>query len=110
MLTASQPALARDGEQKFEVMEATIEQIHAAMRAGKLTSHELVQEYLDRIQAYNPSINCVIGTNKQALADADKLDAEFKATGKFTGSLHGVPVLIKDQVDVANMPTTLGSV
>jgi amidase len=110
MLTVSQPAVARDGEQKFDVMEATIEQIHAAMLAGKLTSHDLVQDYLDRIHAYNPTINCVIATNNAALADADKLDAEFKATGKFTGSLHGIPVLIKDQVDVANMPTTLGSV
>lgn len=110
MLTVSQPAVARDGEQKFDVMEATIAQIHAAMLAGKLTSHDLVQDYLDRIHAYNPTINCVIATNNAALADADKLDAEFKATGKFTGSLHGIPVLIKDQVDVANMPTTLGSV
>ncbi len=103
-------ALAQSGKAKFDVMETTIDQIHAAMKEHKLTAHELVQDYLDRINAYNQTINCVIATNKDALADADKLDAEFKATGKFAGSLHGIPVLIKDQVDVANMPTTLGSV
>lgn len=110
MLTLSQPAMARDGEQKFDVMEATVGQIHAAMLEGKLTAHELVQDYLDRIHTYNSVINCVITTNQDALTEADKLDAEFKATGKFTGPLHGVPILIKDQVDVSGIPTTLGSV
>ncbi len=103
-------SMAQTESAKFDVMETTVDKIHAAMKEGRLTSHELVQDYLDRIQAYNPAINCVIATNKDALADADKLDAEFKASGKFAGPLHGIPVLIKDQVDVANMPTTLGSV
>jgi len=110
LLAVPWPSMAQSAEKKFDVMEATIEQIHTAMKEGTLTAHELVQDYLDRINAYNPTINCVIATNAQALADADKLDAEYKATGKFVGSLHGIPVLIKDQVDVANMPTTLGSV
>jgi amidase len=103
-------SFAQENGSKFEVLEATVDQIHASMKSGKLSTHELVQDYLDRIAAYNPSINCVISTNKEALADADKLDAAYKATGKFSGPLHGIPVLIKDQVDVANMPTTLGSV
>jgi amidase len=103
-------APAQETKKRFEVMEATIDQIHTSMHSGSLTAHQLVQAYLDRIATYNPNINCVIATNKQALADAAKLDAEYKATGKFVGPLHGIPVLIKDQVDVADMPTTLGSV
>jgi Asp-tRNA(Asn)/Glu-tRNA(Gln) amidotransferase A subunit family amidase len=55
-------------------------------------------------------INSVITLNAKALEEADKLDAEFKKTGKFVGSLHGIPVLVKDQVDVGGLPTTLGSV
>ena len=110
LLFVSSLATAQEAQKHFDVMEATIDQIHTSMRSGTLTAHQLVQDYLDRIATYNPNINCVIATNKQALADADKLDAEYKSTGKFAGPLHGIPVLIKDQVDVADMPTTLGSV
>jgi Asp-tRNA(Asn)/Glu-tRNA(Gln) amidotransferase A subunit family amidase len=104
---------AGSGAASFEVMEATIPEIHAAMMAGKLTSHQLVQQYLDRIAAYDktgPDLNCIVGMNSEALAQADKLDAEFKKTGKLAGSMHGIPVLVKDEIDVAGMPTTLGSV
>jgi amidase len=96
----------------FQLMETTIDQVHAAMKAGKLTAHELVQQYLDRIEAYDkrgPNINCVITLNPSAMQEADKLDARFKQSG-FVGPLHGIPVLVKDQVDAAGMPTTLGSV
>ena len=97
---------------EFEVTETTIDQAHAAMKAGKLTAHQLVQQYLDRIKAYDkqgPNINCVIALNAKALEDADKLDVRFKASG-FIGPMHGIPILIKDQVDTAGMATTLGSV
>jgi Asp-tRNA(Asn)/Glu-tRNA(Gln) amidotransferase A subunit family amidase len=93
-------------------METTIDDIHAAMKAGKLTAHQLVQDYLDRIDAYNekgPAINCVINVNPVALAEADRLDAEFKKSG-FVGPLHGIPILVKDQVDAVPMADTLGSV
>lgn len=96
----------------FRLMEATIEDIHAAYKAKRLTSRQLVQLYLDRIEAYDkkgPAINSIITLNSQALADADKLDAAFQATG-LVGPLHGIPVIIKDQVDVQGTPTTLGSV
>jgi amidase len=96
----------------FDVVEATIPEIHAAMKSGKLTSHRLVQHYLDRIAAYDkkgPDLNCIVALDSQALAQADRLDAEFKKTGKFAGSMHGIPVLVKDEIDVAGMPTTLGS-
>src|SRR2546427_4746880 len=96
---------------KFQVVEATIDDIHAAMRAGKLTARELVQAYFERIVAYDkqgPAINCIINLNPKALEDADRLDAAFKRSG-LTGPLHGIPVLVKDEIDTAGMPTTLGT-
>jgi Asp-tRNA(Asn)/Glu-tRNA(Gln) amidotransferase A subunit family amidase len=68
--------------------------------------------YLDRIEAFDkkgPAINALITVNGDALAEADRLDAAYKASGP-VGSLHGIPVIVKDQADVKGMPTTLGSV
>ena len=100
------------GSNEFNVVEATIADIHAAYQEGRLTARELVQIYLDRIEAYDrngPCINSIISTNPKALEEADRLDAAFKAGG-FVGPLHGIPLVFKDQGDVAEMPTTLGSV
>ncbi|HYM18717.1 MAG TPA: amidase family protein [Micropepsaceae bacterium] len=96
----------------FQVVETSIDNIHAAMKAGKLTAHQLTQAYLDRIAAYDkkgPMINAVITLNPQALADADRLDATYRRSG-FVGPLHGIPILVKDEIDAAGMPTTLGTV
>ena len=104
---------ARPAATPFNVVEATIEEIHKAYKDGTLTARQLTQMYLDRIDAYDrhgPMINSVITLNPKALEEADKMDTEFKRTGKFVGSLHGIPILVKDQVDVAGLPTTLGSV
>jgi Asp-tRNA(Asn)/Glu-tRNA(Gln) amidotransferase A subunit family amidase len=93
-------------------MEATIEDIHAAYRSGRLTARQLVQAYLNRIEAYEkkgPAINSIITLNSKALEEADRLDAAFKKSG-FVGPLHGIPIVVKDQVDAAGFPTTLGSV
>ena len=95
----------------FNVVEATIGDIHAAYKAGTLTVRQLVQMYLDRIAAYDkqgPAINAVISLNPTALDEADGLDAAFRKTG-FVGRLHGIPVLMKDQADLRGLPTTLGS-
>lgn len=105
-------AATQTAAQPFELMETTIAEVHAAYRSGSLTAHQLVQMYLDRIEAYDkngPKLNAVISLNPQALAEADTLDATYKATG-LVGALHGIPVLLKDQMDAAGMPTTLGSV
>jgi amidase len=94
----------------FQVMEATIKDVHDAYKSGKLTSRQLVQMYLDRIETYDrkgPAINSVINTNPNALDEANRLDAAMK-TG-FVGPLHGIPVVLKDMIDVAGMPTTYGS-
>src|SRR5499426_2475111 len=95
----------------FQIVETTIDDIHMAFRAGRLTARQLVQGYLDRIAAYDkrgPTINSIITLNDHALEDADRLDAAYRASGPI-GSLHGVPILVKDEIDTAGMPTTLGT-
>src|SRR5262245_3604067 len=102
----------QNSKPQFNVMETTIQDIHNAYKSGKLTSHQLVQIYLDRIQAYDkegPKLNAIINLNPASLDEADRLDAAFKSSG-LTGSLHGIPVVLKDQVDLVGVPTTLGSV
>src|SRR5215475_7778048 len=96
----------------FQIVETTVDDIHMAFRSGKLTARELVQGYLDRINAYDkqgPNINSIITINPNALAEADKLDAALRTSG-LVGPLHGVTILVKDEVDTAGMPTTLGTV
>ena len=98
--------------QPFTLIEATIEEIHEAYLSGQLTAHELVQRYLDRIEAYDaagPEIHSIINVNPGALEEADRLDGLFRTSG-LVGPLHGIPVILKDQIDVKGMPTTLGSV
>ncbi len=95
----------------FEIVEATVDDIHAAMKAGKLTARALVQMYIDRIEALDkkgPAINSVISLNPAALKEAERLDTAFKKSG-LTGPLHGIPILVKDEVDAAGMATTLGT-
>ena len=99
-------------QQPFRLVETTIADIHSAYRDGRLTARQLVRMYLDRIEAYDkkgPSINSVIALNPKALEESDRLDAVTKASG-LVGPLHGIPILMKDQADIAGMPTTLGSV
>ena len=98
--------------QAFDVVETTIADVHAAFKAGRLTAHQLVRTYLDRINAYDrrgPAINAMISINPDALNEAERLDAAF-GKGGFVGPLHGIPLVIKDQADLKGMPTTLGSV
>jgi amidase len=95
----------------FPVEETTIRQIHASYLAGKTTAHAITQAYIKRIVAYDkrgPYLNSIINLNAHALADADKLDAALKATGKLTGPLHGIPVIVKDNLDTVDLPTTSG--
>src|SRR5215469_9725453 len=78
--------------------EATIADIHAALRSKELTCRQLVQRYIDRIEAYDkkgPTLNAIIMINPDALATADALDAKFAQSG-FAGPLHCVPLIVKD--------------
>jgi len=95
----------------FNVLETTIDDIHAAYKSGQLTCRRLIQMYLERIEMFDkkgPNINALITINAEALKEADRLDAAYKASGP-VGPLHGIPVIVKDQADVKGMPTTLGS-
>jgi amidase len=92
-------------------LELTVDAVHAAFRSGTLTCRQLVGIYLARIEAYDkrgPALNTIQALNTHALQEADRLDAAFKASGP-VGPLHCVPVLVKDQVDTSDMPTTYGS-
>lgn len=96
----------------FALEESSISELQQRMATGELTSHAIVQQYLDRIaeiDASGPLLKSVIELNLDALAAADALDAERKA-GKVRGPLHGVPVLLKDNIDTADpMQTSAGS-
>jgi len=90
---------------------ASIAQIHAAMYAGRVTARELVEAYLGRISAYDqagPALNSIVTLSPDALGRADELDASLKASGP-VGPLHGIPILIKDCLETADMPTSFGS-
>ena len=96
---------------QFEIEEATIDQIQDAYDSGRLTAAELVQGYLDRIEAYDkkgPNLNSIITINPKALERAAELDTERLRTGR-RGPLHGIPVLLKDNIDAFDMPTSNGS-
>jgi amidase len=96
----------------FDLEETTIADLQAAMAAGRLTSETITQKYLERIEALNrrgPALRHVIETNPDALKIAEQLDDERKAN-RARGPLHGVPVLVKDNIDTADrMTTTAGS-
>src|SRR5438477_2500861 len=97
------------GGSNFPFVEATIPQLQAAMAAGQLTAKDLVQGYLNRIQQLNPTLHAVIETNPNAVAIATSLDDERKS-GHVRGPLHGIPILVKDNVaTLDNMQTTAGS-
>src|SRR5258708_14789644 len=96
----------------FELDEMTIADLQAGMASGKYTAVSLTRKYLGRIEAidrHGPKLNSVIELNREALAIAAALDAERKA-GRVRGPLHGIPVLIKDNIETHDrMMTTAGS-
>src|SRR4029453_18938825 len=92
----------------FEFEEATLEDLQRRMAQGSLTARRLTAAYLARIEALDrqgPALHHVIETNPDALAIADALDAERKAKG-VRGPLHGIPVLLKDNIDTRDKTTT----
>ena len=97
----------------FAVEEATIGGIQAAMLAGELRCSALVEAYLQRIDAFDragPELNTIVSLSDQAPRRAAELDAELAATGRLSGPLHGIPVLVKDCIETADTPTTFGSI
>jgi len=101
-----------DAPISFSVEEATISDIHKAYRERRATALTITQAFLDRIDAYDrrgPQLWAIVVINPDAVAQAEALDRHFADTGRFIGPLHGIPVLVKDNYDVAGMQTTGGS-
>ena len=96
----------------FDVMERSITELGAALDAGTVTSRDLVAGYLARVEAYDqqgPALHAMVVLNPDAAAAADRLDAE-RAAGRVRGPLHGIPVVVKDNYDTGDMPTSAGAV
>lgn len=115
--TADVPAAVGEGEASgdclasvagIDLHAATIPDLQRALDAGEVTSVQLVEAYLARIAAFEPVVNAVQVTHPEALALAAQLDAE-RAAGDLRGPLHGIPVLLKDNIGTNDMPTTAGS-
>jgi len=96
----------------FDVTEQSIDELQGAMKAGEITSRRLVDLYLARIEAYDkqgPALNAIVTLNPRAREAADALDAERASRGP-RGPLHGIPVLVKDNYETIEMPTSAGSI
>ncbi len=96
----------------LDVVEADVATLLQAMAEGRVTARALVEAHLARVHAYDrdgPHLNAIVRVHPGALARADSLDDHLRRTGGLVGPLHGIPVIIKDNYDVAGLPTTAGS-
>ena len=96
------------GTAPFSVVEATIPEMQAAMKEGRVTSRELVLSHLARIALYEDRLNAVVAINPRALEEAEERDRE-RAEGRVRGPLHGIPVALKDNIHTTDIPTTGGA-
>jgi Asp-tRNA(Asn)/Glu-tRNA(Gln) amidotransferase A subunit family amidase len=107
------PAYGKQKAKPFVLNEATVESIHAAFANKTLTCTTLVKSYLARIEAYDkqgPTLLSIININPNALNEAAKLDQEYKDSKGSVGSLHCIPIILKDNFNTYDMPTTGGNV
>jgi amidase len=108
MSAQAKKAAAPASHKPFTVVEATIPEMQAALAQGRVTSHELVRQYLERIGTYEDRLHAAITVNPKALEEADARDRE-RAQGRARGPLHGIPVALKDNVHTTDMRTTGGA-
>jgi amidase len=94
---------------EFDLLEITVAEIHEAFYDGELTAVELVEAYIDRVEAFDDELNSVITRNPDVISRAEELDSVFEDSG-LQGAFHGVPIIVKDNFDTADMPTTGGAV
>jgi amidase len=104
----SHPAKAPARAARFDVFEASISDMQAALKSRRTTSHAIVQQYLTRIAMYEDKLHAAITVNPKALEEADVLDRE-RAQGHLRGPLHGIPIALKDNIHTTNMPTSGGA-
>jgi Asp-tRNA(Asn)/Glu-tRNA(Gln) amidotransferase A subunit family amidase len=105
------PTYAQEAAVPFDVVEATIEEIEAGLGAGTVTCHQLVDAHLRRVEAYDkngPALNAIVVVNPRALDVADSLDRALATAGP-VGPLHCIPVIVKDNFETRDLPTTAGS-
>ena len=97
----------------FKLEEATVASVHSAYASGTLTCTQLTRAYLDRIEAYNlkgPALRAIIMVNLKAMETAAEMDRQYKSNPAGVGPLHCVPIILKDNFDTADMPTTAGNI
>ena len=93
----------------FSVIETGIPELQKAMAEGRVTSRQLVVEYLTRIALYEDQLKAIVTVNPKSLEEADALDRE-RASGRIRGPLHGIPIALEDNIHTTDMPTTGGAV
>src|SRR5882757_4261087 len=108
---AASTANAQQGPFRFQ--EATVASIHAALAAGQLTCTQLTRFYLDRIAAYDkqgPALHAIITVNPKAMEIAAEMDRSNRASPASAGALHCIPVILKDNFNTFDMPTSGGNI